>query len=142
MVGALERNLHIIQWNARSIKQNISDFTITLYTTKPDVAAIQETHLKPNSKFKPENSFVSYDIIRKDRLFRKAGGLMIVIRKDLIYNEKILQPYPNGKLEVQVVTIKEKSYDLDIMNVYNAPNNTIDKTESYTTRISFQENSI
>ena len=93
------------------------------------MAAIQETHLKPNSKFKPENSFVSYDIIRKDRLFRKAGGLMIVIRKDLIYNEKILQPYPNGKLEVQVVTIKEKSYDLDIMNVYNAPNNTIDKTE-------------
>ena len=67
-----------------------------MYTSKPDIAAIQETHLKPHTKFKPDNSFVGYRIIRKDRLFMKKGGLMLLIRKDLIYNEKTVQPYPNG----------------------------------------------
>ena len=112
--GVLERNLNIIQWNARSLKKNISDFTITLYTVKPDIAAVQETFLKPRSKFKPENKFVSYNVIRKDRLDREKGGLMLVIRKELIYKEKVIQPFPNGTLEVQVITIKEKNVILTL----------------------------
>ena len=94
MDSELNRNLHIVQWNARSIKQNICDFTIALYTSKPDIAAIQETFLKPNTKYKKDPAFISYDIIRKDRLDRTRGGLMMLIRKNLIYTEKNYSAIP------------------------------------------------
>ena len=69
----LARNLQIIQWNARSLRKHISDFTISLYTTKPDIVAIQETKLKPNKK---TPRFISYDVLRKDRLNDGGGGIM------------------------------------------------------------------
>ena len=40
--------LHIIQWNARSIAPKIDDLDVTAGTLNPHIIAIQETFLKPN----------------------------------------------------------------------------------------------
>ena len=113
-------NLQIVQWNAHSLTANISDFLNILITTKPDIVAIQETWLKSDTKI---TSVSSYDFIRKERTNKNCGGLLLAIRKDLIYHEKTITEFPNGILEVQVITVKENMNNIDIMNIYNPNTN-------------------
>ena len=120
----VNRDLSILQWNARSITKRLSDFKITLYSTKPHVAAIQETWLKTNKN----PTFESYDILRKDRKNKKAGGIMTLIRKNVKYVEKDIRTFPNGKLEVLVITIMGEIENVDIMNIYN-PKTTLSERE-------------
>ena len=125
MDETIDRNLHLLQWNARSITRHLSDFKISLYTTKPHVAAVQESWLK-SSKDSP--SFESYNLERKDRNGGKGGGILMLIRKNVKYVEKNIQIFPQGKLEVQIITIFGKQENIDVMNVYN-PKTTMNERE-------------
>ena len=107
-------NLHIIQWNAHSLNNCQFDLKIAIYTTKPHIVVIQETWLKTKNK---TPSFESYDVLRLDRDIRRGrdregyGGLMMLVRKDLNYSIKKFNPFNNGILEIQAITIKSKSQD-------------------------------
>ena len=89
----VDQNLKLIQWNARSITKRLSDFKVTLYTTKPHIAAIQESWLKTDAN----PTFESYYIVRKDRETGKGGGILTLIRKNVKYVEKDIEPYPQGR---------------------------------------------
>ena len=95
-------NLEIMQWNARSINKNGSDLVALLTTHKPHIIAIQETWLTENNRL----SYTSYDTYRIDRKNNRAGGILLLIKEGLFYSKKKLTPFNNGKLEIQVVTIK------------------------------------
>ena len=43
-----EKNLQLLQWNARSIENKMFDLTTTQSTLKPHIIAIQETWLNNN----------------------------------------------------------------------------------------------
>ena len=105
----ISNNLQIVQWNARSIRNCLSDLKIATYTLKPHIVAIQETWLKLKDK---TPGFISYEVLRTDRQLRGArqggGGTMMLIRRDLNYNVKKLIPYNNAILEIQAITIKQK----------------------------------
>ena len=51
-----------------------------------------------------------------------------MVHKTVSYNIKKLNPFPNGKIEIQAVTIKTNKEELDIVNVYNNKS-TINKEE-------------
>ena len=119
--------MKIMQWNSRSIRNKMVEFTANLDKNKYDIVAVQESWLKP----KHNSPYVcSYDTLRKDRpdINRKAGGLLLFVKNTLHYIEKQIQVFPNGELEVQVVTIKTNEGNIDVMNFYN-PLTILSKTE-------------
>jgi len=74
----------ILQWNARSIVANRSEFRnfLSQQSTPPDIICIQETFLnKNNTTFKLDG----YMMERADRQPGKAGGLAAFIRTGLSY---------------------------------------------------------
>ena len=73
-----DQHLHIMQWNARSLRNNLSDLKITAYTTKPHVIAIQESWLTKKDK---TPGFISYYTHRLDRIGMKGGGVVLLVRK-------------------------------------------------------------
>ena len=117
--------LHLMQWNARSVKCHLSDLKIAAYTTKPHVIAIQESWLKQKDK---TPGFISYFTHRVDRIGRKGGGLLFLVRKNLNYVHKDLVPFRGGVLEVQAISIKSNNQFIDILNIYN-PRGTLNKNE-------------
>ena len=119
------QHLHIMQWNARSLKNHLSDLKIAAYTTKPHIIAIQESWLTKKDK---TPSFISYYTHRLDRVGRKGGGVVFLVRKNLNYVIKNLLPFKGGKLEVQAISIKSNNQFIDILNVYN-PRSTLNKNE-------------
>ena len=58
------KNLQIIQWNARSIRNSTSDLKLSAYTIRPHIIALQETWLDSRDK---DPAFIAYDTIRADR---------------------------------------------------------------------------
>ena len=122
----IKEDLTIVQWNSRSLGRRISEFKIFLYTRKPDIVAIQETWYKSINK---TPSFISYEHIRKDRINRPAGGIMLLIRDHIQYKEKAITEYNGNKsLEVQVITVKMKNTTMDVVNIYN-PKTTLNERE-------------
>ena len=53
---------------------------------------------------------------------------MTLIRKNIKYVEKDIRTFPNGKLEVLVITIMGEIENVDIMNIYN-PKTTLSERE-------------
>ena len=110
--------IKILQWNSRSIRNKMVEFSACLDLNRFDIVAVQESWLKP----KHNTPYIcSYDTIRKDRpnVNRKAGGLLIFIKNNLHYIEKPIQEYPNGSLEIQGITLITKEGNIDLMNFYN-----------------------
>ena len=133
-VHALNSNLQIIQWNARSLSNNDSDLRVLLSTQSPHIVAIQETWLKQIDNQKNNTPyFRSYEVYRKDRKdrTRRGGGILMLIRKDITYKVKELTPFNNNnsKLEIQIITIQSNSQDIDIVNIYNPPDNNLNINE-------------
>lgn len=69
-----------ILWNARSVINKKLDIDYLIHTENPEVFAICETWLTTNDKF----DIKDYEIIRKDRIEQRGGGLAICIKT--IYN--------------------------------------------------------
>ena len=116
-------SLHILQWNARSLSNNITEFKNYLYTRSPHIVAICETwldHLK-----RPK--FSNYSIYRQDRSFKKGGCLVILVRKDIAYLPFSLKMYEDGILEIFAIkVIMANKEPLYIFSGYCAhPNGTI-----------------
>ena len=72
--------------------------------------------------------FVNYSSFFKCRTDRAGGGLATLIRNDVNITPKNLAECPNGKLEVQAITVHCKNTVMDILNIYN-PNQSISTEE-------------
>ncbi len=105
----------IIYWNAHSILSNLSEFKILLYTKKPAMAFISETWLSNKHSL----NFINYSLIRQDRLLRRGGGILFLIRKDVIYKQITLNPYANGTLEALALVIHFDGFQCAILGIYN-----------------------
>ena len=122
-----QRNLQILQWNARSIENKMFDLDVTQRTAKPHVITIQETFLNETVTTPKLSNYTPY---RKDRdNGEKRGGLLIYVRDQVNHIQKNLVPYPNGTIEALAITIKSNQENLDILNIYNPKGNNMSKQE-------------
>ena len=109
-------NLKILSWNANSISAHgdeLKQFLNTL-AVRPDVICLQETRLKPNTKF----VLHGYSVVRKDRPDRPAGGVATFIRNGINYTE-----IETGCENIEYVTIEIQTSKrkLTISNIYIPP---------------------
>ena len=114
-----------IQINCRSINTKLGALKCLIYKTRPDFVLLSETWLKPNNANKLPN-FVGYTAEWKHRTtLTTGGGLGILIKSDVYYQNVNLTRFPNGVLEFQCVKIFEKNRNsLLILSIYN-PNKNI-----------------
>ena len=91
---------------------------------KPHIACLCETWLKSTR----EPVFINYTSVFKHRPDRAGGGIAVLIRNDFHYTLKDLDMYPEGKLEIQGITVHNKHGQVDILNLYN-PNQNVLETE-------------
>ena len=72
-------SINLMNWNARSLKANLTEFNKFLKDHKIDISAVTETHLNSSIKIFVPNYFV----IRKDRVNKKGGGVAFILKKDI-----------------------------------------------------------
>ncbi len=114
----------IVQWNADGIRAKMFELRERLLHSDIDVCAIQESKLRKADK---TPTIEGYSSLRADRKLLNGGGLLLFIKKDLIY-EPLMATERAGQ-EVQTVRIKADKNDwITLVNVY-LPN-----TETQTTR--------
>jgi hypothetical protein len=70
-----------------------------------------------------EPSFINYRGYFKNRTGR-GGGLLTLLRNDVVCLDSSLNAFPSGKLEIQRLSIKFQNGPVDIINLYN-PNQQI-----------------
>jgi exonuclease III len=115
-----QSNTKIIFWNCHSMSNKLLELKWYIYTQKPHIVCLQETWT--NDGYEP--SFINYKGYFKNRAGR-GGGLLTLVRNDLVCINSSLTSYPNGKLEIQRTTIKlGNALAVDIANLYN-PNQTV-----------------
>ena len=121
-----QKEIKIVQWNCRSLRNKLSNFKLHIYTTKPHVICLCETWLSTGH----EPRFINYTAIYKHREDgTMGGGLAILIRSDVSYLPLTLQPFLPSLLEVQGVKILLKNNPpISIINLYN-PNKAISLPE-------------
>lgn len=115
-----------IQINCRSINNKLGDLKLLLYLKKPDFMALSETWIS-NTKYEPR--FHNYSVEWKHRDNGNGGGLGLLIKRGIQYNNIILTPYNGGSLEYQAIEIflTNKS-KLVVFHFYN-PNQSISTQE-------------
>ena len=120
------QELKIVQWNCHSLSNKLSNFKLNIYTSKPHVVCLSETWLSPNY----EPNVINYNAIYKHRgAPQPGGGLAVFVRSDITYLEQVLQPFPQGFLEVCAIKIYLKNnVPFSILNVYN-PNENVSPQE-------------
>ena len=114
----------ILQWNARSIVANRSEFEYFLsqQATLPDIVCIQETFLnKNNTVFNIDG----YTMERADRESGTRGGVATLIRSGLSYT-RLRNP---TSLEAVVVRVKLRSGNVTIVNVYHQSNTAFNESD-------------
>ena len=106
----------IFQWNANSIQKKGSELSKVLIDNNIHLAAIQESGLKSTNK----RSYPGYICLRKDidNSFVKSRGLMLIIKKDVIFSEQ--EPLETDLIEVQHVILyeKDKAKTIHLYNIY------------------------
>ena len=107
-----------VQLNCRGVNARLGELKLLIYTKKPDFVALSETFLNSHSKNIPR--FMHYVSEWKHRPFRTGGGLGILIRQGIQYQNLQLTPYTNGVLEFQAITIfLNNNQKINILSIYN-----------------------
>jgi len=110
----MDNQIDIIFWNARSIYNKLSELKYYVYTRKPHLVCIQETWARDD--YMP--SFINYRTFFKNRGAR-GGGLLTLVRNDLVVEPFDLQMFINGQLEIQTVKIQIRNNSFWVTNLYN-----------------------
>src|SRR5271156_5500046 len=106
------KTIKILQWNANGLNTHSAELKHHILNTKPnyDIICIQETHLKPTNNF----SIEGFEIIRKDRIGHREGGVVTFISKGIKHqNIPIIKD-----LEVITIQIITKNSTYTITNIY------------------------
>jgi len=113
----------ILKWNANGLTLHGDELKHYLSTTsnKPDIICIQETFLKPKRLF----TLPGYNIERCDRPgANQKGGLVTFIKAGISYTTKA----PITNMECIQTEIQTATGNINIYNIYHAPDSPIDKT--------------
>ena len=116
-------DLVIVQLNIRGIQSKLSDFKLLLNsivsTDQPDVILLCETWLQRSL---PNPKIPSYQMVRKDRINKKGGGVSILISNQLGFktrNDLILE---NDSFEFTAIELKCKTTSIICCSGYRPPN--------------------
>ncbi|CAG5093078.1 Protein of unknown function, partial [Cotesia congregata] len=90
-------NIKICSWNSNGLKNKLGEVIQFLNSYKIDIFLINETRLSDKDKLKIKN----YNCIRKDK-GHTAGGVAILIRKDLAYKELSI----DNSITIECISIK------------------------------------
>ena len=106
--------LKIYQWNADGIRPKFIEFRDRLLNSDINVLAVQESNHRQKTDKTP--SIEGYATIRKDRNNILGGGLLLFIRKDVVFEK--LDSFEKAGMEILSIRIKAtKSFWLDLYNV-------------------------
>lgn len=104
--------LSFIYWNCQGIRSKVDELNRFLKNTLCDVVCLNETFLKYNNRL----HIPGFTCIRKDRESGRFGGLAILVRNGLKYNE-ILCPATN-LVECMGIDISCNNSKLILINAY------------------------
>ena len=92
--AASDKQLDIVYFNARSIKNKMDEFKIFVYQNKPDIIGIVETWLNED-QLDSELEIKDYKFLRKDRKneFKSQGGGIIIYYKSELSMVDITSDY-------------------------------------------------
>jgi len=90
---------------------------LVYYVADTDVFLISETWLDP----KDQITFKGFDIVRKDRIDRRGGGVLIMVCSNLKYNIMENIPDCQGNLEACGIELFLKQGKMSIISVYRPP---------------------
>ncbi|GFV75883.1 probable RNA-directed DNA polymerase from transposon X-element [Trichonephila clavipes] len=115
MISHKSIGLKLFSWNANGILNKISEFKIFVEKHSPDLALIQETHLRPHHNI----NITNYNCYRNDRIGDgiARGGTLILVRKN-ISHYNIPTPTLNH-IEATVVVITPQN--LNPISIYVPP---------------------
>ena len=119
-----DHTLKILQWNCRSIKENIDrrcELIGLIYSQQPHIACISETWLTEDIKLPKINGYAT--TIRKDRTNRGGGGMLMLIRDDVAITYTQIDIPQNCTIEAQVIEIKLSHEKVKLLHMYNPPPN-------------------
>ena len=110
----------IMQFNANSISNKLTELGEFLKRHNVKVAVIQESKLPPNSK---TPSIQNFTTVRKDRRQGQGGGLLTLIHKSINFSRKPESPETlvEPHLEELTITATLGDKELIITNVYIPP---------------------
>lgn len=104
--------LKIMHWNAEGIQNKKMSLNERLRQENIDIACIQETHLKEALRL----NIRGYEVIRKDRTDRIKGGVAILVRNSIPYQE--LQVDTGNEAEIHGVVLTVGQDKIRIFNEY------------------------
>ena len=112
--STLWNKLKIYQWNADGILPKLLELWNRLLNSDIDILAVQESKLRKTDQ---TPSIKRYATIRKDRNAILGGGLLVVIRMDIVFEK--LHSFEKAGMEILSIHLKAtKSSWLDLYNVY------------------------
>ena len=76
--------MNIVFWNCQGLRPKRKELQNYLLENQIDILALNETFLKPKSKF----HLPGYDIYKNDRLVGTKGGVAILVKKGIIVNQE------------------------------------------------------
>ncbi|GFU76001.1 probable RNA-directed DNA polymerase from transposon X-element [Trichonephila clavipes] len=118
MISRKSIGLKLCSWNANGILNKISEFKIFVEKHSPDLALIQETHLRPHHNINIPN----YNCYRNDRIGDgiARGGTLILVKKNISHHN-IPTPTLNH-IEATVVIITPQNLNpVSIISIYVPP---------------------
>jgi len=125
-----KKKLKITHINTQSILANskIEEISIICNETDIDILCITESWLKSNYNNNFFKQYMSnYQIIRKDRISKRGGGLIIFIKKNIKY--KILEIENCGIIEILFIKLLDKN--IVIGTCYRPPNSISDDLDFF-----------
>ena len=118
-----DTTLKILQWNCKSIKENIDrrcELICLIYSQQPHIACISETWLTEDTNLPKING---YSTIRKDRTNRGGGGLLMLIRDDVVITHTQIDIPQACNIEAQAIEVKLLHEKVKLLHLYNPPPN-------------------
>lgn len=109
------RNLTLLHNNIRNLYNNRTELTHTITEHKPDIIALNETHLNPTDKFSQRG----FTVFRKDRN-RRGGGVAILCRDNLPVSLH-KQPEIYDNIEQVTIKIEIKNFPVYVTSLYLPP---------------------
>ena len=102
--------VNILHWNAEGIQNKKAALSERLKQQDIDIACIQETHLKENIRL----NIRGYQIIRQDRNDRIKGGIMILVKNCIPYQDFSVETDSQAEIQKVKVTLGD-----EILTIYN-----------------------
>ena len=103
-------NLNILHWNAEGIQNKKAALSERLRQQDIDIACIQETHLKENIRL----NIRGYQVVRQDRTDRIKGGIMMLIKNSIPFQDFSVETDHQAEIQKIKVTLGN-----DILTIYN-----------------------